>query len=88
MSMKWAIQSQTMQAAESKRKRKEEDRERFHKLKYCKNCNIVYKKSDFQFRQHSGRPEERYDEGSMPTYKLDRKTCENCIGKMKGKINE
>lgn len=78
MGMEWAVPTQTMQAAENKRNRRAEAQERNHRLKYCLECNIVYKKADFQYRRFHNIEEERYKEGTMPTYKLDRQKCARC----------
>tara|TARA_R110002096_G_scaffold275446_2_gene469193 strand:+ start:887 stop:1132 length:246 start_codon:yes stop_codon:yes gene_type:complete len=78
MSMAWAVPTQTMQAAENKRNRRAEAQERNHRLKYCSGCNIVYKKADFAYKRYHNIEEERYREGTMPTYGLDRQKCARC----------
>ena len=61
-----------------KKDRGEQERERFHCLKYCTKCERVYKKADFIYRKYRNTEEEYYEKGLMPSYGLDRKICLGC----------
>ena len=81
MSMKWAIPIRSMKESQrhtQKQERDEEEYERVHKLKYCPECERVYKKSDFMFKKDRKLEEEHYHKGSMPSYGLDKKVCLGC----------
>lgn len=81
MSMKWAVPIGTMKqvdAQKNKYDKSEEERERLNRLKYCPECERVYKKADFMFKKHRNIEEEHYDKGLMPSYGLDRKMCLGC----------
>ena len=80
MSMKWAIPD--VEIREGMRRRREDDYEKIHKLKFCSDCNRVYKKADFIFRQYRNIKEEHYGPGLMPTYGLERKQCLGCKEKV------
>ena len=79
--MKWAIPMSNMKETDRQRGKKdrgEQERERFHRLKYCTKCERVYKKADFIYRKYRKSDEEHYDKGLMPSYGLDRKICLKC----------
>tara|TARA_R110002096_G_scaffold410261_2_gene609921 strand:- start:509 stop:766 length:258 start_codon:yes stop_codon:yes gene_type:complete len=81
MSMKWAVPISTMKqvdAQKAKWDRSEEERERYHRLKYCPECERVYKNADFIYKKYRNVEEEHYDKGLMPSYGLDRKICKGC----------
>ena len=81
MSMKWAVPIGTMKDVERQKDkwdRSEEERERHHRLKYCPECERVFKKADFIYKQFRDVEEEYYQKGLMPSYGLDRKICLWC----------
>ena len=81
MSTKWAIPMRNMKETErhrTKKDKREEERERFHRLKYCTKCKRVFKKADFIYRKYRNTEEEYYQRGLMPSYGLDRRTCLGC----------
>ena len=82
MSMKWAIPSVTMRETyrqREKRDKREDARERSNRLKYCPECNRVFKKADFIYRQFRDNvKEESFEPGLMPTIGLDRQQCLSC----------
>jgi len=81
MSMKWAVPIGTMKQVDAQKKKydkRDEERERLNRLKYCPKCERVYKKADFIYKQYMNVEEEHYDRGSMPSYGLDRKMCLDC----------
>lgn len=81
MSMKWAVPISTMKQADAQKKKwdkSEEERERLNRLKYCPECERVYKKADFIYKQYRNVEEEHYEKGLMPSYGLDKKICLGC----------
>jgi len=81
MTMKWAVPISDMKETDrqrAKRDKKDDERERLHRLKYCPECERVYKKADFIYKKYRNVEEEHYEKGLMPSYKLDRKICKGC----------
>ena len=81
MSMDWAVPTGTMKDVDrqkAKWDKGEEERERLHRLKYCPECEKVFKKADFIYKRFRDIEEECYEKGSMPTIGLDRKICLSC----------
>jgi hypothetical protein len=79
--MKWAVPISDMKETDrqrAKRDKKDDERERLHRLKYCPECERVYKKADFIYKKYRNVEEEHYEKGFMPSYKLDRKICKGC----------
>ena len=81
MSMKWAVPIGTMKQVDAQKKKydkRDEERERLNRLKFCPECERVYKRADFIYKQYRNVEEEHYDKGLMPSYGLDRKMCLRC----------
>ena len=83
MSMKWAVPMQTMKESHKLRQKREKEaevrvKEKLDGLKYCPDCETVYKKADFMQRKYRNIVEDYFPKANMPTIGLDRKQCLVC----------
>jgi len=80
----WYIPVADMKKAERQRQRNKDidrynGRKKSKTLCHCLDCNRVYCRADYIFKKDRDNCfHEYYEEGSMPTYGLEKKQCKGC----------